>query len=178
MCGNRKSGIFVAAVFALLVLMLMLPPAARALPWDYDMYRQQSLKSNEVARAPVSGTVPLGYKPFTLSIEDAEKELKSPVPFTRNSVWSGQRIFNVNCVTCHGRAGDGKGPVGPQVGAPNLLIAPYKDRSDGRIFAVVHLGVRNMPRYGFKLSEQEHWDLVNYLRFLQGADVDGLERPK
>jgi hypothetical protein len=31
-----------------------------------------------------------------------------------------------------------------------------------------------MPRYGYKLSPEERWKVVNYLRFLQGADVPGM----
>ena len=61
---------------------LLAANSAFALPWDFDMYRQESLQSNEVARAPVKGTVPLGRRPFTLTLEEAEKGLSNPVPFS------------------------------------------------------------------------------------------------
>jgi len=148
-----------------------------ALPWDIDMFRQESLKSSEIARSPVPGTIPLGYKPFTMNTEEADKQLKNPIAISRDSVWRGKRIWNANCVPCHSKTGDGKGPVGPLMGVPDLNTDFYRARSDGRFFAVLHHGGANMPRYGYKFSENEKWDVINYLRFLQGTKVDGVERP-
>ena len=151
---------------------------AKALPWDKDMFSQKSLKANEVARDPAPGTVPLGYTPFKpKNIVEAEKMLTNPVPFGKDSVWRGRRLWSVNCATCHGIKGDGGGPVGPQIGAPNITVDSYKQKGDGSIFGIIRLGGSKMPQYGFKLSEDEQWDLVNYVRFLQGQTVDGIPRP-
>jgi mono/diheme cytochrome c family protein len=156
---------------------LLVSNVAIALPWDTDLYNQQSLKSNEVARAPVKGTVPVGYKPFNMTIEEADGKITNPVKFDKKSVWAGQRLWNSQCAACHGVAGDSNNFIGKSVGSPNLLEPRFKPYSDGRIYATIVLGVRSMPRYGYKLSEAERWDIVNYLRFLQGNDVDGLKRP-
>lgn len=150
---------------------------ASALPWDTDLYNQQSLKSNEVARAPVKGTVPVGYKPFNMTIEEADGKLSNPVKFEKNSVWRGQRLWNSQCAACHGVAGDANSYNGKLVGAPNLLEQRFKPYSDGKLYGTIVLGIRGMPRYGYKLSEAERWDIVNYLRFLQGNDVEGVKRP-
>ncbi len=131
-----------------------------------------------MARAPVKGTVPLGKAIFSLSAEEAEKNLTNPVPIAFASAWRGRRIWSANCATCHGKNGSGNGPVGPLMQVPSLLADFYKSRSDGRIFYVIHNGGANMPRYGYKLSVNEHWDVVNYLRFLQGADIPNLPRPE
>ncbi|MCB0331689.1 MAG: cytochrome c, partial [Bdellovibrionales bacterium] len=41
-------------------------------------------------------------------------------------------------------------------------------KSDGHIFSYIHFGgVAIMPRYGYKLSPREHWDIVNYIRWMQ-----------
>lgn len=165
-------------LFTISVVVLFSTATAHALPWDFDMYRQESLKSNEVARAPVKGTVPLGRKPFTMAVDEAEKALNNPVPFSLHSTWSGQRLWNANCMPCHGKSGGGEGAVAKLfVGVPNLLTDLYKQRSDGRVFAVIHHGQGTMPRHGYKFSDSEKWDIVNYLRFLQGRDMLGLERP-
>lgn len=168
--GILSVGLACASLFA--------PASARALPWDVDMYRQPSLKANEVARAPVPGTVPVGHVPFRMTADEADGKLTNPVQFDQDSVWRGQRIYSANCATCHGQKGDGKGPVGQWLGVvPNLLDDFYKNRTDGRAFAVIHNGGAVMPRYGFKLSVREHWDVVNYLRFLQGREVAEVKRP-
>lgn len=165
-------------LICLLALVAYANPAS-ALPGDYDMYRQQSLEANEVARSPVKGTVPRGRTPFTYTLEEGEKNLKNPVEKDMHSVWRGRRLWNSTCWTCHGQAGDGAGPVGPQMAVPSLLTDYYSGTSDGRAFSVIQLGLRNMPRYGFRFSDQEQWDLVNYLRFLQGTfDVPEIQRPE
>lgn len=152
--------------------------AAYAAPWDVDMYTQPSYKSNEIARAPVEGTVPVGRMPFTLSTEEAGAKLRNPIPISTESIWRGRRLWSVQCGICHGVKGDGMGPVGPSMAVPNLLTDFYGGRPDGRIYGVIHNGQGNMPRYGYKLSADEHWDLVNYIRFLQGKNVKGISRPE
>lgn len=164
----------------LLLAVVCFASQAYALPGDYDMYRQQSLKANEVSRAPMAGTVPRGHKPFAYkTIEEAQDKIANSEPRTKNSVWRGKRLFSANCQTCHGIAGDGKGPVGPLLAVPNLLTDFYSSTPDGRIFSVLTLGLRNMPRYGYKFSEREKWDLVNYIRFLQKKfEVSEIVRPE
>lgn len=166
-------------VYVFFGTIMALPGKAVALPWDIDMYSQQSLQSTEIARAPVKGTVPLGYSPFTMTIEDAEVKLTNPVPFENNSVWRGKRLYNAQCSSCHGVAADSATKVGGLLGAPNLLEERFKSYSDGRVYGTIVWGIRGMPRYGYKLSEGERWDIVNYLKFLQGKEVsDGtISRP-
>ena len=167
-----KNIIFIILLFA------FFNSSALALPGDYDMYRQQSLQTNEIARAPVKGTVPKGREIFTYTIEEGANKLKNEIPKDKYSVWRGMRLWNSNCWTCHGKTGDGKGPVGSQLGVPNLLTDYYSKTPDGRVYSVIQLGLRNMPRYGFRFSPKEKWDIVNYLRFLQGKfDVEGIEKP-
>lgn len=173
MCGKNLK-----ALLAIACLVLGSASSAVALPWDFDMYRQESLQSNEIARSPAQGTVPVGRVPFTMTIDEADKALANPVPKSFESAWRGQRLWNANCSSCHGLSGVGNGPVSKLlVGVPNLLGDLYKQRTDGRVFAVIYYGQNAMPRYGYKFSEAEKWDMVNYLRFLQGTDVAGLTRP-
>ena len=167
-------------IFSLFVFSLMTNSSTvAALPWDIDLYRQQSLKSNEIARSPVKGTVPVGFIPFNMTIEEAEKNLTNPVPFEENSVWRGQRLWGNQCSACHGVKGDSGHFVGKAVAAPNLLEERFKAYTDGRVYATIYYGIRSMPRYGYKLSEGERWDIVNYLKFLQGKQtVSTVKKPE
>lgn len=165
---------FLKATFCLVV---GYSTSANALPWDIDMYTMQSLKPGEVAREPVKGTVPVGFKPFTMTIDEADKNLSNPIDFSQDSVWRGQRLYNIQCSACHGIAGDSDTKIGKLLGAPNLHEERFKPYSDGKIFGTITLGLRGMPRYSYKLSEPERWDVVNYLKFLQGKEVPGIVRP-
>lgn len=141
---------------------------AKALPWDVDMYSQQSYKYTEMARAPVEGTIPLGYTPFTMTIDEADTGLKNPVSMSDDSLWRGKRLWSAQCSSCHGLDAQSTTFIGKKMGSPNLTDERFHAYSDGRIYATIVLGLRSMPRYGYKLSEAERWDIVNYLKHLQG----------
>lgn len=168
---------------ALIAGVVLAPFSAQALPWDRDMARQQSYQPGELARSPAEGTVAVGQRPFNMTLDEGEKKLENPIPFTLDSVWRGQHFYRVNCLPCHGATGNGKGPVAVNplavsLAVPNILDAFYKERKDGRIYTIMMMGGSNMPRYGYKFSETERWDIVNYVRFLQGRNVEGMKRPE
>lgn len=147
-----------------------------ALPFNDDMVHDQ-YPTGEVMRAAPAGSVPLGASErFVGSRSDAEK-LTNPSKRDKNSVARGERVWNVNCVACHGVFNGKKFeyPVPEKawsmgIKGPDLTLDMYKkDRTDGSIFATIHFGSLStlMPRYGWKLSMQDHWDLVSYIRDVQ-----------
>lgn len=151
-----------------LLVCLSFQSSAMAMPWDVDMYRQQSLVPGEIARAPVKGTIPVGYKPWKMTTEDATNKLRNPVEASDASIHRGRRIYNSNCVPCHGVKGDANAPVGKQMAAPNITTEFYGAKPDGAIYGLLMNGGSNMPRYGYKFSEEDRWNLINYVRTLQG----------
>lgn len=101
---------------------------------------------------------------------DAMSALVNPVANDQRSVDRGRISYQINCSVCHGPLGMGNGAavkygvyppaVGPNSPAANL-------RSDGYIFGVIRNGRGLMPPYN-RIEEAERWDIVNYLRALQG----------
>ena len=90
--------------------------------------------------------------------------------FSRTEDTASERSrWQTFCTVCHGAAGDGKGPVGPRVGAPSLLTGRARGYSDGYIYSIVRYGRGVMPRYGDKVYlPSDRWAIVNHLRKLQG----------
>ena len=175
----RALGVLTRCFYVLLlsVVVLSVSSDSMALPWDQDMYSQQSLKSNEMARSPMEGTVPIGRRAYVMPKEEMEKQ-ENPVRVSQDSVWTGRRLWNANCTVCHGMTGASDGALSKKLAVPNILGDFYKNKTDGKIFSVIHHGQGQMPRYGYKFSIKEHWHIVNYLRFLQGKDVPGIPREK
>ena len=111
---------------------------------------------------------------FGVHVDEAPAGLvTNPVVADRNSVQSGQRIFESSCVVCHGREG---------VPPPGLDLNPYPLdltvhvplHPDGVLFGFVSNGVPGsaMRAWGEgdgALSEEQIWHLVNYLRTLRPA---------
>jgi len=81
----------------------------------------------------------------------------------------GDTLYSVYCAVCHGETGDGKGPVGPMVGAPSILTPQARGYTDGYLYSIVRYGRGVMPRYGDKIyAPLERWAVVNHVRKLQG----------
>jgi hypothetical protein len=70
---------------------------------------------------------------------------------------------------CHGDAGNGDGPA-TKLGIPGISLVTdiTKGRSDGYIFGMIRNGRGLMPSYN-RIEDPDRWDVVNYLRGLQGS---------
>ncbi len=146
-------------------------------PWSTDMYVQPSLYPQEAPIPPAPpNTTPVNAEPPALPHMVAARQLKNPVPMTGASVKRGEALYGTFCVPCHGARGKGDGPVSAKFVPPPPLDGPAaRGRTDGYIYATIRQGSLStiMPAYGYRLSELERWDLVNYVRHLQGVVVKG-----
>jgi len=127
------------------------------------MDRQPSLKPYQ---APVL-TVPPGAVPTTgREIVSPDKKAKNPLGPTPASLERGADLFRINCAMCHGQASDERGPVGKKLKPPppGLEHDLVLNRSDAHIYTAITFGFGRMPPFKDKLSPQERWELVNFLR--------------
>jgi len=104
-------------------------------------------------------------------VPPGEKVRKNPVRFTEISVDRGKRLFQTQCVLCHGIKADGNGDfVGvygvhpPDFTDPDVL----SKRTDGELFYIIGAGSEKMPGKHTRLTERQRWDVVNYLRSVEG----------
>ena len=97
--------------------------------------------------------------------------LSNPVPLTVRSVTVGADLFQANCAACHGAAGRGGGPLAgtTRVRPPDLRSGHLGTHTDGDLFYWIGAGLPGgMPAWSARLSETDRWNLVNYLRSLNG----------
>jgi mono/diheme cytochrome c family protein len=105
---------------------------------------------------------------------------KNPLPVSAEVLARGRERFDINCAVCHGYSGQGgngnqgHGMVGRlwPVAIPNFHFVEGKDNrvpnmADGEYFEVITYGVRTMPAYGARLSVEDRWAIVHYVRALQ-----------
>ncbi|MEZ5294622.1 MAG: c-type cytochrome [Vicinamibacterales bacterium] len=99
--------------------------------------------------------------------------LKNPVASTPASVATGQQVYQRQCRTCHGASGKADTPVAKRMNASDLTDATWTHgASDGEIFTVIRDGAgpqSTMKPFKDKISDQDAWHLVNYIRSLAGA---------
>jgi mono/diheme cytochrome c family protein len=99
----------------------------------------------------------------------AGERLRNPVEPITASVENGKRLFLIYCTLCHGLDAKGGGPVAPKfIPPPDLTLDVFRQRTDGFLYATIRDGGALMPGQGEALSPRERWDVVNYLRVLQG----------
>jgi mono/diheme cytochrome c family protein len=164
---------------------LAIPLLLTACEWFTDFKRQPSIwtweqgkdtlapsRGNPQMSVPTTGTAVAGfqvsYGAFPATI-DSMATLSNPTPASDSSLANGRKYFQINCAVCHGDRAMGDGPA-TKFGMPgiNLVTDVSKARTDGYIFGMIRNGRGLMPPYN-RIEEMDRWDVVNYLRALQGV---------
>jgi len=90
---------------------------------------------------------------------DSAKALKDPVEGQPQAMEAGRRLYARNCLSCHGKNGQGSGNV------PSLADAKLDFVPAGEVFWFVTKGSKKngMPSWAF-LPEQQRWQIVTFVR--------------
>jgi mono/diheme cytochrome c family protein len=154
--------------------------------WTYfpDMEESQAFETwsenpympdGKTMTGPVEGTLAThehGYK-FVKTPEDELKAatLENPVANDFN-IERAKVLYERFCIVCHGENGDGQGHLFTSKKYP-LQPADYSaeramNKTDGQLFHNIRIGFGVMGAYGPQMTVEETWQLVNYIRHLQG----------
>lgn len=163
-----------AAVFVLLLALMVIPAAANAMPWSWDMFEQPSEQAQESKALPVpEGTIPFGGKLSYASDRAAAQTIVNPVEATKASIERGKYQYDTNCATCHGAGGKGDGVVGKKYIPPTDLTSAYiQDKPDGDLYyTITKGGMFIMPPYDDAMDQVDRWHIVNYIKNVLGGVV-------
>jgi mono/diheme cytochrome c family protein len=96
--------------------------------------------------------------------------LENPVEPTDASLARGEELFLRFCAPCHGPNGAGSTGYIVQAFYPPfpLITDQVAGYPDGYIYGMIRMGRGAMPAYGHRISHFDRWNVVNYLRVLQG----------
>lgn len=124
--------------------------------------------------APVNGQAPFYYEKDEAERVRCEKELvNNPFPITDAGLAKAKPLYNVYCGVCHGEKGDGQGYLyaGPEAKYPaapkNLVSDEMISAGNGRYYFAIMYGKNMMGSYADKLSFEERWEVIHYIRTLQ-----------
>jgi len=94
----------------------------------------------------------------------ADKKGKlSSFPFDETTRNAGQKLYTVNCMSCHGTPGKGNYlKLVPPPGDPGT--DKIQHNSDGEIFYKVTEGRGQMPSFKSVLTSTEIWNIISFLR--------------
>lgn len=143
-------------------------------------------KINAIA-VPVNGKVPYHYGNTEDERIRASKDIvANPFPITEAGLARGKELYEIYCGICHGEKGDGAGylvrdanPAKGDLGgvypaAPaNFMLDTFYISTNGRFYHAIMYGKNVMGGYAEKLSFEERWQVIHYIRAMQ-ATAKGL----
>ena len=112
-----------------------------------------------------------GDEPWIVPARSARKQ--NPVLPDDKSVAQGKELYVAGCFPCHGSAGKGDGAAaatlernGKPVRPGNLSDPKMWQQSDGALFSKISEGRTPMPAFQESFTEEQRWQIVNYIRTL------------
>jgi mono/diheme cytochrome c family protein len=123
-------------------------------------------------RPPVEGTVARGTLPYPYHgrPEQAARYLVNPLVPTKEAYDRGKTQYLIHCSPCHGNFGAGDSRLQGQFpNPPTLSSDKLRTSSDGAIYHIITEGQNVMPPYGARISRDDRWAIVHYVRALQRA---------
>lgn len=96
----------------------------------------------------------------------------NPIPPDDASVSAGREIYEAECVSCHGPAGRGDGPLAATLDPPPLdLVIHVPLHPDDALFGFVFNGIEGtgMPAFGDRYGELDTWHIINFIQTLPEA---------
>ncbi len=96
-------------------------------------------------------------------VPDDQKDRLSTFPFSDETRKEGEKIYSINCMSCHGTPGKANFiNLVPPPGDP--ATEKIQHNKDGEIFYKVLTGRGQMPSFRSVLSTKEIWNVISYLR--------------
>jgi cytochrome c553 len=124
----------------------------------------------------INGNVPYYYGDDEAERTRANKEIVgNPFPITKKGLEEGKELFRIYCGICHGDKGGGdgylaNGPDAKYLAQPaNLLLDTFANGNNGRLYHAIMYGKNVMGSYADKLSYEERWKVIHYIRSSQAA---------
>jgi len=147
-------------------------------PEAYRMLQSDTGNAYKHMWSPVKNTIARGklnyYFPYNNTPEDyerAKKEVTCPesVPNTLENIQEGKRLFDINCIVCHGPLGKSDGTIVKDdkfPPPPAYQADQVKKLEDGGKYFSITYGKNNMGAYGPNLSPEERWKVIHYVNYL------------
>ena len=128
---------------------------------------------------PINGNMPYYYSDNEEERTRANKEIvMNPFPITKRALENGKNLYKIYCGICHGDKAGGDGYLareeslgGKYPAQPaNLLLDTFVNGNNGRLYHAIMYGKNVMGGYADKLSYEERWDVIHYIRACQAGE--------
>lgn len=120
----------------------------------------------------IIGIVSIGLLSFSKLTQEEWKvpakyeTMKNPTKANKENLAIGKSLYSKHCKSCHGNTGLGDGTKAANLKGDlgDFSSKEYQAQSDGALFYKSYIGRKDMPNYEKKMSEEDMWFTVNYMR--------------
>lgn len=133
-------------------------------------------------RVPVNGSTPYRFNDTEAGRQAAINAiLTNPFPITEDGLTRGKELYETFCGICHGNDGGGGGWIYENEAYPaaprNFLVQEWADTSAGTYYHSIMHGKNVMGAYADKMSYEERWQVIHYIRALQAKALNYVYTP-
>lgn len=98
-----------------------------------------------------------------------DKALKNPLEASKENLKEAKIVYDIQCKSCHGSKGLGDGPKARSMKGDlgDFSSASFQAQTDGELFYKTKVGKADMPSFAKKLSDEDIWLAVHYMRTLK-----------
>ena len=122
----------------------------------------------------IIGVISIGILSFSKLVQEEWKvpakyeKMTNPEGASKANIAIGKSLYVKHCKSCHGKEGLGDGPKGEEVDGDlgDFSSKEFQSQSDGALFYKSYIGRNDMPNYEKKMTEEDMWILVHYVRSL------------
>jgi len=99
---------------------------------------------------------------------NAAKNVKNPLACNNSVLVAAKTLYVANCAPCHGTKGKGDGPAAAALNPKpaDHSSARVQSETDGSLYWKLSEGHNPMPSYKKILTDQQRWELIDYIRTL------------
>ncbi|MBK5210402.1 MAG: c-type cytochrome [Flavobacteriaceae bacterium] len=96
------------------------------------------------------------------------EKMKNPTKASSENLAIGKSLYSKHCKSCHGSKGYGDGTKADNLEGDlgDFSSKVFQSQSDGALFYKSYIGRKDMPSYEKKMSEEDMWITVNFMRTL------------
>ncbi|WP_372793623.1 cytochrome c [Lutibacter sp.] len=96
------------------------------------------------------------------------EKMTNPEEASKANIAIGKSLYTKHCKSCHGSKGYGDGTKADNLEGDlgDFSSKKFQSQSDGALFYKSYIGRKDMPNYEKKMSEEDMWITVHFMRTL------------
>ncbi len=95
-------------------------------------------------------------------VPEDQSSLQNPMDYILTNIEKGKKLYMLNCKSCHGNPGKNNGlPLVPL--PPDVISEQMEANTEGDLHYKITFGRGAMPQFETVLSDDERWNVVNYI---------------